>query len=115
MDSHKSIRSGVANDAGKLRPTLQHCLEAALSAESNFGVSRYGIFGGLTEAERDALTRAQKRRKAECRNGHDWTIPGAVRVKTDGARECVACRRVTVNKRNARVAAERRAAAAVAS
>lgn len=31
MDSHKLIRSGVANDAGKLRPTLQHCLEAALS------------------------------------------------------------------------------------
>lgn len=31
MDAHKLIRSGVANDTGKLRPTLQHCLEAALS------------------------------------------------------------------------------------
>ena len=31
MDSHKLIRSGVANDPGKHRPTLQHCLEATLS------------------------------------------------------------------------------------
>ena len=31
MDAHKLIRSGVANDPGKHRPTLQHCLEATLS------------------------------------------------------------------------------------
>ena len=31
MKSHKLIRSGVANDPGKQRPTLQHCLEATLS------------------------------------------------------------------------------------
>jgi hypothetical protein len=31
MDPHKLIRSGVANDPGKHRPTLQHCLEATLS------------------------------------------------------------------------------------
>ncbi|AOW12592.1 hypothetical protein LPB72_16265 [Hydrogenophaga crassostreae] len=31
MDTHKLIRSGVANDPGKQRPTLQHCLEATLS------------------------------------------------------------------------------------
>lgn len=31
MDNHKLIRSGVANDPSNLRPTLQHCLEAALS------------------------------------------------------------------------------------
>ena len=31
MTSHKLIRSGVANDPGLHRPTLQHCLEATLS------------------------------------------------------------------------------------
>ena len=31
MDPYKLIRSGVANDPGKHRPTLQHCLEATLS------------------------------------------------------------------------------------
>ena len=31
MNTHKLIRSGVANDPGKHRPTLQHCLEATLS------------------------------------------------------------------------------------
>ena len=31
MDPYKLIRSGVANDPGKNRPTLQHCLEATLS------------------------------------------------------------------------------------
>ena len=31
MDSFKLIRSGVANDPGNLRPTLQNCLEATLS------------------------------------------------------------------------------------
>ena len=31
MNPHKLIRSGVANDPGNHRPTLQHCLEATLS------------------------------------------------------------------------------------
>ena len=31
MDAHKLIRAGVANDTSKLRPTLHHALEAALS------------------------------------------------------------------------------------
>ena len=31
MEPYKLIRSGVANDPGKHRPTLQHCLEATLS------------------------------------------------------------------------------------
>lgn len=31
MSTPKMIRSGVANDTGRLKPTLQHCLEAALS------------------------------------------------------------------------------------
>ena len=31
MHAPQLIRSGIANDTGKLRPTLQHTLEAALS------------------------------------------------------------------------------------
>ena len=35
MNTQKLIRSGVANDTGKLRPSLQHGLEAALSVSDS--------------------------------------------------------------------------------
>lgn len=35
MKTQKLIRSGVPNDTGRLRPTLQHCLEAALSVSDS--------------------------------------------------------------------------------
>jgi hypothetical protein len=40
-------------------------------------------------------------RERQCRRGHDWTIPGNVRMRSDGRHECKQCARERRRQRHA--------------
>ena len=54
MNTQKLIRSGVANDTGKLRPSLQHGLEAALSVSDSM-IDEVLVQSGFTLAQIEGI------------------------------------------------------------
>ena len=94
-------KSGDAGQAQRAKaicarcPVREQCLAAALEADE-----RFGIFGGLTVRQRDALIRERntpqhrRRHRAPC-----GTEAGAKRHWRDGEQPCEACRKAANRRR----------------
>lgn len=55
MSSHQLIRSGVVNGARQVKPTLQHCLEAALSVSDSMIDELFDRLSVIAEPEQQAF------------------------------------------------------------
>ncbi len=76
-------------------PVGRECLDWVMDLERTQGHRESGIWGGLTEWEREKLREDEPKEPRRCRSGKHLMTDDNIYVLTDGSRTCLACRRLT--------------------